>query len=225
VTNRPPTNWCLPPFKLIDHPPNQLSLRNQHAKLGGDSVTLAIGRLGRLARRGEILILREKQAWQLSQLVTSRSLLSCLAAMIGLAAIGLASPSLAADSEPSETDGAVAVVTATDPSDEDETDSSDDKDAAPAKGLARWDNVAQNDGIPLAIAGMTIVFLALAMISGFIAQLPNLLKLLNLYVDESHIGVPGASAAATAAKIAAVARSEEKVVAAIAMALHQEQTK
>ncbi len=47
-------------------------------------------------------------------------------------------------------------------------------------------NIINGDGISLAITGMVIVFMALAIISTFIALLPKMLPLLESILPEEH---------------------------------------
>ncbi|MBX3436304.1 MAG: OadG family protein [Planctomycetaceae bacterium] len=79
------------------------------------------------------------------------------------------------------------------------------------------ENITRAGGFGLALTGMTIVFIALVLVSLFIAGLPRLLPLVNSLLPEleGHHGVT--PAASTSAASAAV---EEELIAAIGYALH-----
>lgn len=78
-------------------------------------------------------------------------------------------------------------------------------------------NIIDNDGISISITGMSIVFLALLLISLFIAALPHVLERL------SGILPPEAPHAAPAARPdPAAQKPDEALVAAIGFALHVE---
>ncbi len=70
-----------------------------------------------------------------------------------------------------------------------------------------WTNVQEDNGIAIAIVGMVIVFLALTLISLFIAVLPNLLKTLEPILPQSSHSVPSLAESTPV--------DEEMVVAAI----------
>lgn len=73
-----------------------------------------------------------------------------------------------------------------------------------------FDNIIQAKGIGIALTGLTIVFVALTMISVFIALLPHATGLLSaLFPEEQH--KPAKSPAP----------AEEELVAAIGFAMHQ----
>ena len=75
------------------------------------------------------------------------------------------------------------------------------------------------NGIGIAITGMSIVFVALIVISLFIAALPRVLNLLDPYLPKaSHIHAPS-SPKQTAAP--SPLENDESTVAAIGFALHQ----
>ncbi len=84
------------------------------------------------------------------------------------------------------------------------------------------DNILQNDGIGIALTGMSIVFVALMLITLFIAILPKVLNALSGILPaeaEQH-----ATAAPTVLQPAA-SQDETEVVAAIGFALHRMKTK
>ena len=84
--------------------------------------------------------------------------------------------------------------------------------------LAVAEQAAENipdNGIAIAITGMSIVFFALLLISGFIAILPKLMEILNEYYPEK-VPTPAASS-----EPAAVSPVPDEVVIAIGAALHQ----
>ena len=72
-------------------------------------------------------------------------------------------------------------------------------------------NILEAKGFGIAITGLTIVFVALLLISVFIALLPRLMEVLSVIFPEEH------------AEAAPAARSvvDEELVAAIGFALHQ----
>jgi len=83
-----------------------------------------------------------------------------------------------------------------------------------------WDNVTQNDGIPIAITGIVIVFVALVLITLFLYQLPRLVEIANGIFPEpedSHAAVAQAAPAASASN------DDEFIAAAIAVAHHTHQ--
>lgn len=90
--------------------------------------------------------------------------------------------------------------------------------AAETDGLTafRWGNVADGNGIAIAITGMMIVFVALSLIAGAIAALPHILAVLDPYLP----GVEHHSQALPPAE--SLPADEEKVVAAIGMVLFTE---
>ena len=72
-------------------------------------------------------------------------------------------------------------------------------------------NLYANQGIEIAIVGMTVVFVALTVIAIIIALLPHLITLINKVVPEA---VP-------AAKKVVQTSSDEAVAVALVMAHHQ----
>ena len=77
-------------------------------------------------------------------------------------------------------------------------------------------NIAEGNGIGISITGMTIVFIALSLISAFIAMLPKALRVLAVYLPpeiESH-GIPAQTVEPTV--------EEGEVIAAIGSVLHQQ---
>ena len=83
----------------------------------------------------------------------------------------------------------------------------------------RWFNVTSQNGIPIAMLGMVIVFSALVLISLAITALPRLLNAISPYlppVEEPHDGPPPAES---------TAGDEEAVIAAIGFVLHSEMQK
>jgi Na+-transporting methylmalonyl-CoA/oxaloacetate decarboxylase gamma subunit len=76
-------------------------------------------------------------------------------------------------------------------------------------------NIVEGQGVDIAITGMLIVFLALGLITLFIAFLPNLLNVLAKIF-------PHKAAADVSGKFAA---EEDNVLAAIGFALHKKITK
>jgi oxaloacetate decarboxylase gamma subunit len=51
------------------------------------------------------------------------------------------------------------------------------------------ENITANNGIGIALTGMTIVFIALVLISGYIALLPKVLKKLSRFFPEDELPV------------------------------------
>ncbi|WP_320172524.1 OadG family protein [Maridesulfovibrio sp.] len=85
--------------------------------------------------------------------------------------------------------------------------------------LFSWDNVVAGNGMSLSITGMSIVFVALIMISVYIALLPSIAALLNRIVPPSaHHHGPVAKAPAPAVKSGP---SEAEIVAAAVAYLHK----
>lgn len=75
-----------------------------------------------------------------------------------------------------------------------------------------FDNILEHDGIGIALTGMTIVFVALMLISGFIALLPKFMQVFSAFLPpETHHD------AATPRS----AGEDEAVIAAIGFVLHQ----
>ena len=68
-----------------------------------------------------------------------------------------------------------------------------------------------NQGVEIAVVGMTVVFLALAVISIIIAILPHFMKLIDKVIPEAQ--APG--------KVVRKSTSGEAVAIAIALAHHQ----
>jgi sodium pump decarboxylase gamma subunit len=77
-----------------------------------------------------------------------------------------------------------------------------------------YQNILDGQGFEMAFAGMTIVFVALSMVSIFIALLPRILVVVNQYIPEGH-------ARATPNPKPAAANAEEAAVAAVAYAVHR----
>jgi len=77
-----------------------------------------------------------------------------------------------------------------------------------------YQNILDGQGFEMAFAGMTIVFVALSMVSIFIALLPRILVVVNQYIPEGH-------AHATPNPKPAAANAEEAAVAAVAYAVHR----
>jgi len=77
-----------------------------------------------------------------------------------------------------------------------------------------YQNILDGQGFEMAFAGMTIVFVALSMVSIFIALLPRILVVVNQYIPEGH-------AHATPNPKPAAANAEEATVAAVAYAVHR----
>jgi sodium pump decarboxylase gamma subunit len=82
-----------------------------------------------------------------------------------------------------------------------------------------WENVAGNNGVSLAIVGMTVVFGVLLLLSLFIMFLPKALNLLHLVAPEAEEDrFPTVEASASASQDGAIA-------AAIGYAMHLERQK
>ena len=80
-----------------------------------------------------------------------------------------------------------------------------------------WQNVLEGQGLEIAATGMLIVFAGLALISLFIARLPQLLALGDrLFTRE------GAGTASRPVDGETAPASEEEIMAAIALVLHLE---
>jgi Na+-transporting methylmalonyl-CoA/oxaloacetate decarboxylase gamma subunit len=80
-----------------------------------------------------------------------------------------------------------------------------------------FQNVIDADGISIAVMGMLIVFVALALVSLFIASLPRILEALNDYLPAEHAHHGGHAAAA-----ADDVDDDEPIIAALGFVLHQE---
>ena len=92
-------------------------------------------------------------------------------------------------------------------------------DAAAETAAYGFENVGQNRGFALAIVGMLVVFVSLAMIAGFIAALPKLLHVLEPWLPQLH----GESHASRSPKPAETTPDREKqIIAAIGHVLRQE---
>ena len=52
--------------------------------------------------------------------------------------------------------------------------------------MSGWENIAEIGGVSIAITGMTVVFVVLTTISGFITLLPKALDLLHQYHPEAE---------------------------------------
>lgn len=55
--------------------------------------------------------------------------------------------------------------------------------------MSGFENITANNGIGMALTGMTIVFVALVIISGYIALLPKMLKKLSHILPEEETPV------------------------------------
>jgi len=77
-----------------------------------------------------------------------------------------------------------------------------------------WQNVIDGNGIGLAVTGMLIVSIALALVSGFIAVLPKILQTINMVFPEPVTAHP------TRPKPAGAASDDRAIAAAVAFALH-----
>lgn len=80
--------------------------------------------------------------------------------------------------------------------------------------MGSFQNVIDERGIEIAVAGMVIVFSALVLISLFIAALPRILELLDPYLPAAGHG--------HAAPVAGAGREDELIAAAIGVALHHQ---
>lgn len=83
--------------------------------------------------------------------------------------------------------------------------------------LGGWRAITENQGFAIAITGMTIVFVALTLITCFIAALPHLLEALSPYLPsfDSHHSAQPSNPERTQ-------NEEERIVAAIGCVLHAE---
>ena len=81
-----------------------------------------------------------------------------------------------------------------------------------------WDNVTQNDGLSIAITGITIVFIALVLITIFLYQLPKLVAIANRVFPE-----PEHSSTGSQSTTSSVSNDEDLIAAAIAVAHHTHQ--
>lgn len=83
-----------------------------------------------------------------------------------------------------------------------------------------WDNVVAGNGVALSVTGMSIVFVALLLVSFYIALLPQLTALCNKIIPPAaHHHGPVASAPTPAATPAGAAEAE--IVAAAVAYLHK----
>ena len=82
-----------------------------------------------------------------------------------------------------------------------------------------WQAIVDGKGISLALTGMLIVFVALMLVSGFIASVPKILEVLDPILPSAS----GHHAQPTPAE--QVPLDQEKVIAAIGMVLHTEMQK
>lgn len=83
----------------------------------------------------------------------------------------------------------------------------------------QWENISEGNGIPIAITGMLIVFVALTLIACAIAALPRILTAIDPILpaaDHRHQPLPPAEG---------LPADEERVVAAIGMVLYAEMRK
>ncbi|MBM82898.1 MAG: hypothetical protein CMJ78_20235 [Planctomycetaceae bacterium] len=78
-------------------------------------------------------------------------------------------------------------------------------------------NISDNDGIAIALTGITIVFAALILITVFISLLPKILAAVNEVFPEP---VPKQAVAAASSPVAAATNDDDLVAAAIAVAHH-----
>jgi len=78
-----------------------------------------------------------------------------------------------------------------------------------------FENIINSNGISIAVVGILIVFLALAIISFVIAQIPRVLPLLEKLFPEEHHH--------TSSPVQVEDHEHEKVLAAIAYALFHKQ--
>ena len=83
----------------------------------------------------------------------------------------------------------------------------------------RWGNISEGNGIPIAITGMLIVFIALTLITVAIAALPHFLTAIDPYLPEMEHHHQDLTPAET------LPIDEEKVVAAVGMVLYTEMQK
>ena len=74
-----------------------------------------------------------------------------------------------------------------------------------------FDKILENDGFGIAATGMTIVFVALSLIAGFITVLPRIMQILSAVLPPEHHPQPPPRP---------TTNEDEAVVAAIGLALH-----
>ncbi|WP_432735145.1 OadG family protein [Maridesulfovibrio sp. FT414] len=85
--------------------------------------------------------------------------------------------------------------------------------------LFSWDNVVAGNGVALSLTGMSIVFVALVLVSCYIALLPKIVALCNKIIPPSaHHHGPVAKAPAPTIKSGP---SEAEIVAAAVAYLHK----
>ncbi|MFW5501269.1 MULTISPECIES: OadG family protein [unclassified Maridesulfovibrio] len=85
--------------------------------------------------------------------------------------------------------------------------------------LFSWNNVVAGDGVALSVTGMSIVFVALLLVSVYIALLPKIAAFCNKIIPPSaHHSGPVASAPTPQVK---TGPSEAEVVAAAVAYLHK----
>ena len=85
--------------------------------------------------------------------------------------------------------------------------------------LFSWDNVVAGNGISLSVTGMSIVFVALILVSMYIALLPKIAAFFNKIIPPSaHHSGPVANAPAPQLK---TGPSEAEIVAAAVAYLHK----
>jgi len=78
-----------------------------------------------------------------------------------------------------------------------------------------FDNILEHDGLGIALTGLMIVFIALALIAIFISLLPHALKVIaSVYPETSHGHIHAPITSPTV-------REKEQVAAAVGFALHQ----
>lgn len=86
--------------------------------------------------------------------------------------------------------------------------------------LDGWQAISEASGISIAITGMAIVFVALTLISLFIAALPRILSVLEPWLPnlDSHVVQPPTDAERLPSE-------QERIVAAIGFVLHSESSR
>ena len=55
--------------------------------------------------------------------------------------------------------------------------------------MSGFENITANNGVGITLTGMTIVFIALVLISGYIALLPKILKKVSRFFPEEELPV------------------------------------
>ncbi len=82
-------------------------------------------------------------------------------------------------------------------------------------------NIADAEGIPIALTGLFIVFVALVLISAFLTVLPRILEKVATVFPEANDVRTAAPATAAAAPKPSSDSTEPELVAALAVLLHQ----